>query len=752
MSDTWSLVEPAFSVNTARAYEGLFTQGSGYLQIRGSLEEHLSDCPQDVTYTRMPTNVTSEKFPESKAKWGTYIPGLFGKHPFLCWEMLNLPSFIGLRPIVDGEALDMEHSRVDGYTRTLDLRTATLRRTVTWQTRSGAAIAVTFERFVSAHHPGVCVQRMTLACVQEQAVTVQASLDTDVRTNGYDHFTAVTLQAAGEDGITCHLETDGGDTVQMLTRVCAPSASWRYEAGARAAQRVAELRIPAGGTLIVEKRTAVATSRDLQPSDPAAVLAGIATSRYEDLHAEHAAMWAARWESADVQIEGDEASQRAMRCSLYHLLRAHVPGDSRVAIDAKGYAGDAYWGHFFWDTEIYLLPFFLYTDPERARTLVDFRVQALPEAKQIAARFGYDGARYPWQSDHAGRECCLLWQYSDHEVHVTADVAYGLVHFAQATDDPRYLFGPAAHVLVETARYWMQRIDWVPGQPHPSLLGVMGPDEYSPISHNNSYTNRLVRFALAKASEVGWQVGASAEECAAFALTGAALPTPRAQEGKLVLQCEGFDALAEPNFADMWRDRTKTFAAQVSQERLYRTKCLKQADVLMLMMLFPQEFTDAEVRCAWEYYLPYTTHDSSLSAGAHAVIACRLGLLDDAWAFWLHSTGLDLDVTHGGAAEGIHIASCGVNWQIAIYGFAGMASAMAAEHLTLRPQLPAQWSRLSFPILWKGCPVHIDISQEACTVTNRGEQELSVQVDEQHVVIPAGETVSMVMPVMAHVL
>jgi kojibiose phosphorylase len=717
------------------------------LHVRGSLEEHLTASPQNVSFTRMPGNVTSEKFPETRVKWGTYVPGIFGKHPLLRVEMVNLPCFLGLVPTIAGEKLDMEQSTVSEYRRELHLRTATLRRTLTWHTRSGATVDVTFERFISAARPGLCVQRMTLSSAQALTVTVAAGIDADVRTNGHDHLTATHFSAHATDGVCCRVRTDGGDLVSLQSQLTAPGAAWRYAAEPREAQLVTELTIPLHGTLVVEKRTAVTTSRDLRPTTCAEVLAAAAPHSFATLFREHAAIWDGRWAQSDVSIEGDAPSQLAMRTSLYHLLRVHVPNDCRVTVDAKGYAGDAYFGRFFWDTEMYILPFYLYTDPARARTLVDFRLHGLPAARDNAADYGYQGARYPWEADHLGRENCPNWQYGDHEVHITADVVYGLAHYARALPDPAYLAGPAAEAIVETARYWLDRLDWRAGDDYPSLLGVMGPDEYTPMSSNNSYTNRLVKHALALAATLGAYTGATAAECARFAEVAELLPVLRAPDG-LVLQCEEFARFAEPRFEEYWQDRGKTFAAQVSQERLYRSKCLKQADVLMLMYLFPREFTDDDVRRAWDYYLPYTTHDSSLSAGAHAIIACRLGRIADAWTFWQASSAIDLDIDHGAVAEGIHIAGAGANWQIAVLGFAGMATAMTAETLTLRPQLPPAWTRLAFPLIWHGCPVFVEILPDSATVTNRGEQTLEVCLGDRQATLQPGASLTVVRPVL----
>ncbi len=742
MDAAWQIVEPRFSVADARAWEGLFTLGSGYLHVRGSLEEHLADAPQNLDYTRRPANVTAEKFPEMKLRWGTFVPGVWGDHPFMAREMANLPWFLGLTPVVAGERLDLEQSQITDYRRSLNMHAAILQRSLRWQTRNGAAIDVTFERFVSAARPALTVQRLTLTPDREVSVTVIAGIDSDVRTSGYDHFTRVVLVPDHADGARCEVVTDAGYAVTILSRVSASTpAIWVYRAdGERVVQRSAAILIPAGATVTIEKRTAVATSIDRQPVAPEDLLDAVAALGYDALRDEHAAIWAARWAACDVSIEGDVESQRAIRVSIFHLLRALVPDDSRVAIDAKGYAGDAYRGQFFWDVDMYMLPFFLYTAPDRARGLVDFRIGTLPGALANAAHYGYPGARYPWETNDTGRETCVNWQYADHEVHVTADVVYGLAHYARATGDPAFWASGAARVVVETARYWLARLDWQPGADHPDLLGVMGPDEYAAITSNNAYTNRMVRFALALAAEIGAVGGASEDERARFADAAARLPIPRAADGVLVLQCDEWQHFAEPDFAHTWPDRSRPFAAQVSQERLYRTKCPKQADVLLLMILFPDEFTAAEQRRAWDHYVPYTTHDSSLSTGIHAIMAAQLGLKEDAWHYWQHSAAIDADPARGGAAEGIHIAAAGANWLAVICGFAGLRTALQAEALTLRPRLPAAWTRLAFPLIWQGCPVTINITHTSVTVANRGTAPLAVQIAGQPGTIAPGNT------------
>jgi trehalose/maltose hydrolase-like predicted phosphorylase len=738
--DTWILTQEGFDIRTAQSFEGLFTVGSGYLHTRASLEEHFADCPQDSRELRRPANVTAEKFIPVPGRWGTFVPGVFGHHPLLLQEAINLPWFLELAPVADGERLDLTRSAVTDFKRTLNMKTATLSRELAWQTKSGKTLRVFHERFISGCITNLSVQRMRIECDQAVELTILGGIDANVTTNGFEHFQNVAL-AQTAAGVSCQVLTDGRDMVHLEARLAANGAAWTYGSAERHGWRQAAVTVQPGRPLVVEKRTAVTTSRDQASTTPAAVLDRHAGMSWDDLHRRHCAHWAAEWDRADIRIEGDDESQLILRSSIYHLLRAHVPGDGRVAICAKGYAGDAYKGHFFWDTEAYLLPFFLYTAPEKARTFIDFRIRNLGEAQKIAASYGYLGARFPWESDAEGRECCCDFQYRDHEIHVTGAVAYGVAHYFNAVGGLDQASDEAARLAVETARYWMDRIDCRKGEAFPSILGVMGPDEYAPITHNNAYTNRMAAYNLAFAARIGKRGGATDEECAAFAKTAAALPILRGKRNPgLVLQCEGFEELAEPRFDEFWADRKGCYAARVSQERLYRSKNLKQADVVLLMAMFPDEFTDAEVKTAWETYLPVTTHDSSLSAAIHAIVALRLGLCEEAWSFFRKSASIDLDTDHGGAAQGIHIAGDAGNWQVVVLGFAGMRTAMQSDVLSFNPKLPAHWAKLAFPIVWKGTPVGVEMEPGRTKVTNRGSQALDVSVAGRTARVAPGES------------
>ncbi|NMC63432.1 MAG: glycoside hydrolase family 65 protein [SAR324 cluster bacterium] len=578
---------------------------------------------------------------------------------------------------------------------------------------------------------------MTLETENSTEVEVKTGIDADVRTNGYKHFAEISPFENSSKEFGIEVLSDVGDKISIQTRLSGSIKDWICETSAETVFSKGRIQIDAGEKLVVEKRSFVKTSRDLVSSSDND-LRDIEKLSFEELLGENNKVWEKRWEDSDVVLNGNNYAQRALRVSLYHLLRAHVPNDSRVAIDAKGYAGEAYWGRFFWDTEMYLLPFFTATAPEKARTLVDFRVQSLEGAKQNAKRYGYNGARYAWESDSQGIDCCPNWQYGDHEVHITADVVYGLSYFAHATGDLDYLKDKASEVILETAKYWMERIDINTKTKQPVLLGVMGPDEYKAISNNNFYTNLMVKFALETAASIAKEKKAPESEWRAYEKTAEMLPLLKREDG-LYLQCEGFDDLAEPQFEVLWKDRSKPFAAQVSQERLYRSKCLKQADVLMAMYLFPSRFSNEELQKAWDYYLPYTTHDSSLSTAIHAILACRLGKMDESWKFWMTSCGIDLD---GGAAEGIHIAGAGGNWLVVVFGYAGLLSPLESETLTFNPRIPEQLQSIEFPLCWRNAKVRGKMSKNIVRIENKGETEIDVTVWTKTKSIKGAEAIS----------
>lgn len=763
--DTWSLVETAFEVANNRHYEGLMAIGSGPLQQRASLEEGLRDDPQDVEYLRIMGNVTVERFPRFKSRVGTYLPGVSGPHPTCLDEMINLPAVHGLVLYAAGQRLDMEGGGITEYCRRLDLRTAHLIRELTWQTHTGAKLRVRFERFISARRRHVMALRCTVEQVGGPAAELRflGSIDAQVRTNGFDHFQSIEITGEHEP-ITLAVRTNSGTAKLELCATVAAAAlltcdrgvRWNVEQQPRWVALSGSVALQPGQSVQVDKFAAVTSSHHVTapPVDVARKLVwDAAAAGFERLAAESDAVWRQRWEKTDVLIEGDPESQLALRVSLYHLLRAAVEDDPRCAIDAKGAAGEAYCGRYFWDTEIFMLPMFLYTRPEVGKNLARFRVSSLEGARRNARRYRYPGARYAWESSPSGDENCPNWQYADHEVHVTADVAYGLWHAHLVNPDDRRFLRDLTEVLLETARYWCERVVYCPQRDAYELLMVMGPDEYTPFIRNNAYTNRLVGFALglaarawdklersdpAVAAALAKELAPTVEELKHYSEVARRLHLPYDADRHLVMQSDDFFSCEPLDFDRWWPDRSKRLGACVSQERLYRSRVLKQADVLQLMALLPQEFDARQMRAAYETYEPLTCHDSSLSKPVHAMLAAWIGKDEEAFRFWRESAGLDLRL--GEAAEGIHAACAGANWQVAVLGFGGLRTRIQSEALHIDPHLPAAWSALRFPFVWDGQPLYIAIEHDRVTIDHRGHKPLGANIYGQQCTLAPGQT------------
>ena len=751
MDNTFILRETEFAIDKNMHYEGAMTIGNGYINLRGAFEEGLDSQQQDLEYIRIPANVTLEKAKKTQSKFGTYIPGVTGNNPLLNEVIVNLPHILNFTLVVDGENMDMEKSDISEYDRSLNMYDGSFSRRVVWKTKTGCVLEVQFERFASWADKHLVCQEISLTAVQGSPdLEIFAGVDANVRTNGHNHFAGLNTWINDSGLPSVQIETDRKATVWFVTDVQSiiPSSpvQWPGYVGRKFA-----FRLQQGAVIKFDKKVYVATDRDLDNANAPLLLEQLAKTygycTYVDLKKAHSDVLERDWKAADIIVQGNEEYQRALRFSIYHLLRAQVKGDSRVAICAKGHAGEAYFGRYFWDTEMYLLPFFLYTLPERACDLVQYRYKTLAGAKQNAKKYGYSGARYPWESGTKGTEQCPNWQYGDHEIHVTADVVLGMYHYYKATNDEQFAREQLLPVLVETARYWCSRVDRRNGRC--DLLGVMGPDEYSPFSRNNYYTNYLAKFSLEltverlqklKAdkvtySEIITRLALSETETADFALVAAQLPLPYDETGKLLLQAEDFKYLADIDFNKEWRDKSKAFGNNVSQERCYRSKCLKQADALMVPFLFPEKFSSEELRNCYNYYEPLTTHDSSLSPSAHAIVAAWLGMSEIAEQFFRRSIFIDTDVRNCGAADGIHIANAGGNWMVVVYGFLGMQTVMSSDELSFQPRLPQGVAGLELTINWHGTAVKIACDHQLLRLTNTGNQSINVRVNNRKYIL-----------------
>lgn len=619
--------------------ESLFAVGNGHLGMRGFSLQTPKRRPYDHAVFRA----------------GFFEPIRPG-----VTDMVQLPDMLGLR--VAGE----EPAEVS---QELDLRTGVF--TQRWR---GRTVAVEAQRMASMADRQLLCVRLTLTALADTQVRVQSAMDTQV----------------------CNLPVHDDQMVEetQTVRLLEPVRQSGRELVMRAVHTGRELRIlcdapeetraslHAGERLTVEKRVRVLLDGEAPGADA------------QDPWAENAAAWEALWRDCDIRLDADERIQGALRYNVFQMLCANAPDDATVSIGARGLTHGRYKGNVFWDTDVFLLPFFCWHRPGAARNLVRYRLDRLDAARALARRQNLCGARYPWMSGEDGGEQCESWDIGLCETHITADVAYAADRYREITGDGS-LDGALSQLYLETARYWLSRFTWEPGKNQYSSFFVKGPDEYCGAAVNNTFTNYLarhnVRLALRHAALDGKERGRFKH----FEEHVALLYDP---QRRLYLQDELFDRL-EP--LPSGHAQGEPLYKSVCFDRMQRYRALKQADLVQLMVLFPEDFSDGEKRAVWDRYEPLTVHDSSLSFGIHALLAFRLGLEEAGWRYFERSLCFDLGDELGNTGrEGIHMAALGASWQALVYGALGLWS--DGGELRLTPRLPPEIRGASLCVYHRG--------------------------------------------------
>ena len=479
----------------------------------------------------------------------------------------------------------------------------------------------------------------------------------------------------------------------------------------------------------MEKLVAICTSRDPDASGPLpdrCRAALIVHDGFEAVVAGSRAVWEQLWDACACEVVGDERFTRALRFGLYHLLITANPDDPTVNIGAKSLSGEGYRGHVFWDTEILMLPFFILTQPDTARALLRYRHHTLDGARATPASTAPAAPATPGSRPTPAAEECpqftpdganRFWTREE-EVHVSADVAYGIFRYVEATGDTAFLHDFGAEVLFETSRFWVDRVAVAPEGGY-ELKQVMGPDEFHSHIDNNAFTNRLAQWHLTRTAPCTTSCATStptswprrdddrAQARRARALAGRrrrASSRPRTVAGVIEQFTGYFDRDDIP--ITEWDDNDMPRYPQGYHHfNCETTKLLKQPDVVMLKYLLPDEFSPEVKKANFEYYEARTLHKSSLSPSIHAIIGIEVGDTTRAVQYFERSVLVDLADNQGNTAEGMHIASAGGTWQILVNGFGGLR--VLGGRLSFTPWLPGDWQGIRFRIRWRGRPVHV---------------------------------------------
>ncbi|MDZ7959039.1 MAG: beta-phosphoglucomutase [Aulosira sp. DedQUE10] len=722
----WILIETQFNPNQLHARETIFTIGNGYLGTRGSFEEG---------YMR--------------ALPATFIHGVYDDVPVVYTELVNCPDWLPLVVTINGDRFRMDQGEILQYERQLDVRRGLISRSVRWRSPTGSTVDLQFERFASMADEHILGQRCQVTPLDfDGLIEIQASINGYPENPGFNHWEWLD-QGKTDQGVWLHRRTRNSCIdIGMATRlqIFGAETSLQVNSAPGYPTLSATFLAASNQTVTAEKIVTVFTSRDVEAPYKTAREKLAFLPNYETLLKAQEQAWDELWQKSDIAIEGDITAAFAVRYNLFQLLIAARRHDDKVSIPAKTLSGFGYHGHAFWDTEIFILPFFTYTQPNLARNLLSYRYHTLNGARRKAAHDGYKGAMFAWESADTGDEVTPRWALPndpygedvriwcrDREIHISADIVYAVWYYWQATGDDQWMRDCGAEIVLDTAIFWGSRVEFNPKSERYEIRGVIGADEYHEFVHNNTFTNRLVQWHLEKAIIIDDWLRATFPERAKELEEKLHLSSKQRSRWQdiitniwilcdadtgLIEQYEGFFQLEDIDLSK-YEPRTRSMQAILGIDGANKRQVLKQPDVLMLLYLMRQSeespYNQKTLQTNWDYYAPRTdiTYGSSLGPAIHAILASDLGKSALAYERFMQAAMVDLQDVRGNTNDGIHGASAGGVWQAVIFGFGGIQ--MKENGPVAKPHLPPGWTSLKFQLHWRGEWHKFDLRQELGT-------------------------------------
>ena len=735
-STDWTLEDTSFVPEKTVLNGSKYILGNGYMGYRGTLEEF-----------------------RAAQLTGNVVAGLYDKVGDLWREPVNAPNAFYAQVSCDGVPLSVLESDMEYHRQTLDIRHACHRRETVFNIE-GNRVTVTAERFLSLSNRHLMFLEFSLQSEKAARLEIQTGIDLDIWDINGPHLEAFHV---GKDDGVLFVEAR---THELGCNICLAEAL-EFEGfdglerpGETESLRTFTFSAEPGRVYTLRKYVAIYTGNDGVASVQAAAQAACSVAResgYPAALKAHTAAWEQRWEAADIQIEGDRDAQFALRYSLYHLLAIAPPPDKSLSIPARGLSGQVYKGAIFWDTEMFMLPFFLSAEPETARNLLLYRFRTLEGARRKALEYGFAGAFYAWESQETGDDACTHFNVSDvftgrpmrthfrdKQIHISAAVAYGFWQYYLQTGDKQILLDGGAEVILECARFYHSYAYYKTTKRRYEFLDVVGPDEYHERVHNNAYTNRMALETFDIAQRILPLLKSEHPDFLSLLVarlglenlleelprlrTQVYMPAPEPKTG-LIAQFDGYEALEDTTPSGLKsRLLNPTEYLGGGHGLATTTQVLKQADVVLMLSLFGDDYAQEIKRKNWLYYEPRTEHGSSLSACAYGLVACEIGELERAYQFFLQTATIDLtgkSKQYLGSLYigGTHPAANGGAWMVAVKGFAGLK--VTDQGLSLNPKLPKAWSNLRFHISWHGLHFTVSISpSEVCIAgdsNNRAE-------------------------------
>lgn len=719
----WIIEEKEYNADKQGYYETIFTLTNGYMGIRGNLEG-------------------SKRF----FLKGTFISGVFDKGEAQVVEIVNCPGFSDMDISIDDELISIDECSILSHRRVLDMKDGFLFRDTVFEDRKGRKTRLEIKRLLSIYDPHLYVMEIGITPLNfSSRIKIASYIDGNIENSEKNsskkikHYTVDNVNfSKGEMGILKAATTDNGTEV-ISGFIMAPRNFNAYDRNILLMGNMVHGEISFNAdqnrTVIIDKIVSTYTSGDADDV-AGAVFKHLEMNKdipFEEHLKRHAAIIRHKWEISDVVIEGDDDAQLAVRYNIFNLMCLGSNLSGNTSIGAKGLHGESYKGHVFWDTESFMLPFFIYSSPENAKKLLMYRYNRLHAAGKNAVENGCKGAQFPWESADTGLETTPKTVYlpdgtpircwtGDEEIHVSSDVAFAFFEYYTVTNDREFFLKYGAEVIFDVARYWSSRAVYNNERNFYEIKSVIGPDEFHIHVNNNYYTNYMAKWVLLKAWEIYHEFGESGwaslnriknsmkindEEVEKWGYVGRNMYLK--DDSNVIEQFDGYFELKDYIIEKYSEKGMPILPPNLKNEPDFEGyQLIKQADVVLILHLFNDRFSEKIKRMNYEYYEKRTTHLSSLSASTYCLMGIDAGKRDMAYKYFNLSSRVDIDDSQGTAKEGIHAASLGGTWQSVIMGFGGFR--LTDGGIKLSPWLPAQWKRLKYNVLWREDIISVDIT------------------------------------------
>ncbi|MBU2043662.1 MAG: hypothetical protein KJ619_00310 [Candidatus Omnitrophica bacterium] len=718
--ELWLIKETEFVRGLQDIRETQFSLGNGYLGSRGVYEEIPYDCSP-----------------------GTYIAGLYDKMSAQVSELVNLPNPINFQFSVGGEKIDAVAMDILEHKRTLNMKKAVLARKTLYQDSKKRRYDYQSLRFISQVDKNIGAMQIVLTPLDSGCtLDIHTGIDTSVSNAGVlsegrkKHFR---IKELGQHNRAGYLVADSFE--KKYTIVC--WAGFYYQTNGIkivAEDNVFRLKVGKGQTVVFTKIFCLKhfphrNSHVLQKNNTYQIFQKAFKADFSVLLKDHIAAWAKLWKKADVVIEGTANIQQNVRFNIYHMLACAHADNGFSSIGARTLSGEGYRGHIFWDAEIFLLPFYAFTFPKVARNMLLYRYRRLEASRQIARSNGYSGSQFAWESGDSGQEETPEWardidrtiiKIHTHQMehHLTADVAYALYKYYVATKDEAFMDSYGYEILIETARFWASRVTYNSKGRKYEIHNVIGPDEFHVGVDNNAFTNMMAKWNLIIAAksvkklkknarpyrELKKKLSLSDKEVSSWKQIASRIAI-NSNNKKVIEQFDGYFKLKKVDLNRSDENGLLLLPLNIKAKDLGKTRIIKQADVLMLLILLDDVFNSATKAANYDFYISQTVHKSSLSAPMHALAACEVGDLHRAYNLFNVSLRTDISNLYGNTPEGIHAASLGGTWQALIFGFAGVK--IKKEELFINPRMPRSWRKMIFCLTWQDNQLRLELNNDS---------------------------------------